>query len=560
MKAGPKDTYRSSRMTTEGPGPAITPRTRARARHILDNYYIGPARDASVLEIWGYTPRMTYAPGEEVALHVSTTAERWSFEVGRDGLRYEPLLSEADLPGRHHDTPKDCSIVGCGWPEGARFKVPDDWRPGGYLITLTATRGNDRVEEHHLILVRRAAHLPPAPYLLVCATGTWVAYNCWGGSNHYDGITGPQANQYSPVLSSQRPWTRGFCKLPAGAPRALPDVPAKPGEMTRYPYMEWAYAYGYSKKYASSGWASYERLFARWAEAEGYELDVATLHDLDADPSRLNGHACAIFVGHDEYWSAPMRDAVDAYVDAGGRVARFAGNFLWQTRLEDRGQTQVCYKYEAVRDPMAASATPHLTTAAWEVAPVNRPGAATFGVNALRGIYAGLGGCAGNGAGGFTVYRPDYWCFDGAGLGFGDVLGASSRIFGYEVDGLDYRMQGGLPFPTGSDGASAEINILAMGLAANIEVDRKVWGETLYVGASDAAFKAKALYGEVSAKTLDASARGTGMIIAWRKGAGDIFTAATCEWVAGLERRDLQVMAVTRNVLDRFGGPAAAPA
>ena len=30
-------------------------RTRARARHILDHYYIGPARTADVLEIWGYT-------------------------------------------------------------------------------------------------------------------------------------------------------------------------------------------------------------------------------------------------------------------------------------------------------------------------------------------------------------------------------------------------------------------------------------------------------------------------------------------------------------------------
>ena len=42
-----------------------------------------------------------------------------------------------------------------------------------------------------------------------------------------------------------------------------------------------------------------------------------------------------------------MRDAVDAYVDQGGHVARFAGNFMWQTRLEDEGQRQVCYKYVA---------------------------------------------------------------------------------------------------------------------------------------------------------------------------------------------------------------------
>jgi hypothetical protein len=329
--------------------------------------------------------------------------------------------------------------------------------------------------------------------------------------------------------------------------------------MTRYPYMEWAYAYGYSKKYASAGWASYERHFARWAESAGYDLDFATLHELDNDPDRLTGHACAIFVGHDEYWSAPMRDAVDSYVEAGGRAARFAGNFLWQTRISDDGQTQTCYKYVAERDPMAASATPHLTTAAWEVAPVNRPGALTFGVNALRGVYAGLGRCAGNGPGGFTIYRPGHWAFAGAGLGYGDVLGATSRIFGYEVDGLDYRMEDGLPCPTCTDGAVPDITILAMGLATNIESDTGVWGETLYIGSADAAFKAKALFGEATPQTLDACARGNGMIVHWHKGAREVFTAATCEWVAGLMRGDAQVIAVTRNVLDRFGGISATP-
>jgi hypothetical protein len=543
---------------TEGPGPAITPRTRARARHILDHYYIGPARDPRVLEIWGYTPRMSYAPGDEVVLHVSTTAERWSFEVGRDGLRYEPLLQMDDLPGHHRDTPADCSVTGCGWPESARFTVPDDWRPGGYLITLRAERDGDRIEEHHLILIRRARHLPPAPYVLVCATGTWVAYNCWGGSNHYEGITGPDGNAFSPVLSTQRPWTRGFCKLPPGAPRALPERPQKPGEMVRYPYMEWAYAYGYSKKYASSGWASYERPFARWAEAEGRDFDFATLHNLDSDPDLLSRHRCAIFVGHDEYWSARMRDAIDAFVEAGGKVARFAGNFLWQTRIEDQGRNQICYKYTAEHDPKAKGSTPHLTTAAWEVAPVNRPGALTFGVNALRGVYAGLGRCVGNGPGGFTVYRPGHWAFANTGLGYGDQLGAGSRIFGYEVDGLDYQMDDGLPYPACTDGSVPEIAILAMGLATNIENDTGAWGETLYIGAADAEFKAKALFGAVTPETLDASARGNGMIIHWQKGRGEIFTAATCEWVMGLTRGDAQVIAVTRNVLDRFGsGPTS---
>lgn len=110
----------------EGIGPATTPRTRARARHILDNYYIGPARDHAVLEIWGYTPRFSYHPGETVDLHVSTTAPLWDLEIGRDGLEYQPMLVETDLVGVHHATPEDCSVAGCGWPVSYSFRVPND--------------------------------------------------------------------------------------------------------------------------------------------------------------------------------------------------------------------------------------------------------------------------------------------------------------------------------------------------------------------------------------------------------------------------------------------------
>ncbi len=323
--------------------------------------------------------------------------------------------------------------------------------------------------------------------------------------------------------------------------------------MVRYPYMEWAYAYGYSKKYASAGWASYERHFARWAEGEGYEFDMIAQHDLQSDPALLKRYSCAVFVGHDEYWSAGMRDAVDRYVGAGGKIARFAGNFMWQTRIEDDGQTQVCYKYSADQDPLAGTDQEYLVSGAWEVAPVNRPGSLTFGVNALCGVYAGLGNCVGGGPGGFTIYRPDHWAFEGASIGYGDVLGACSRIFGYEVDGLDFSFEDGLPFPSCTGGAVPDIEILGIGLAANVEADHGVWGETLYIGSADAEPKAQALFGEVTPETLDASKRGNGMIISWPRGKGEIVTAATCEWVAGLIRNDAQVEQITRNVLDRFG-------
>ena len=70
-------------------------------------------------------------------------------------------------------------------------------------------------------------------------------------------------------------------------------------------------------------------------------------------------------------------------------------------------------------------------------------------------------------------------------------------------------------------------------------------------------YKARILHGAVDDQALDASRRGNGVIIFWPRGEGAVFTAATCEWVAGLLRGDHQVEQVTRNVLDRFGLPNA---
>ncbi len=536
-------------MTTTGSVPA--PRVLRTARHIVTNYYIGPAKSAKVLEIWGYSDRISYVPGETVSLHISTSADRYDVEIGRDGARYQTMQSWTNLPGEHHDTPRNCSAEGCNWPVAIEFDIPLDWPSGGYLLTFRGHRDGETVEEHHLIIIRAGAL--KAPMILLCATSTWVSYNCWGGSNAYEGLAGDDGRQFSPILSTQRPWSRGFCKLPEGAPRAIPEAASKPGDMVRYPYMEWAYAYGYSKKYASAGWASYERHFASWAETEGFAYDTATLHDLHADPDLLNDYFCAVIVGHDEYWSREMRLAMDNWVETGGRLARFAGNFLWQIRIEDEGRSQICHKYTALEtDPVMNTDDQHLLTTAWESQAVDWPGAQTVGVNGARGVYAGLGNCVGRGSGGFTIYRPDHWAFRDSHLGYGDVLGAGSRIYGYEVDGLDHVIKDGLPFPTTDDGASKDILILGLGLGTNAEADHDVWGEHLYIGANELEWKAQTMFGEVTPETLDKSERGNGMMIHWPRRKGEIFSAATCEWVMGLTRRDPQIEQITRNVLRRF--------
>ena len=523
---------------------------------VLGNYAERPLRTPpSVVRIWSYADRLSYAPGEVLGLSVCTNAARHAVEIVHDGISPRTVFRREGIAGAWRDTPDDCSVTGCGWPVSLEVPVAADWPSGGYIIRTSARedgRGED-MHEHFFILRPKLGGGRRSRLLLVAATATWTAYNDWGGSNHYQGHCGPNGDRFSPILSIERPLAKGFVSLPPDAPRAVlmddPPIMAEP----RYPHMEWAYANGYSKKYMSSGWASFERHFVLWAEREGYALDIISQTDLHQRPDLLEGYACVVLAGHDEYWSWEMRDAIDAYAERGGRIARFAGNFMWQIRLEEEGRRQVCYKYIArAEDPLMQSGPRHLVTESWEAPEIGRPGAASFGLNATHGLYASWSGCSPRGAKGFPVYRPGHWAFAGTGLYYGDVLGASARIFGYEVDGLPYEIRGGLPFPADPSQVPDGLEILALGLSATIEEGPTILPGRSFLGAEDGEYVASVLTGRADAAAVEATKRGSGMIVHFPRGRGEVFHAGTCDWIMGLTLRDEMVMQVTRNVLNRF--------
>ena len=510
---------------------------------VRHHYYEAQTGDRHEPQIWAYTGRHSYGPGEVLELHVSTTCPSYRVTIRRDGTGNQTVWQSGEMAGAFHPAPPDCSVAGCGWPVALSLEIPADWASDGYLVILEGTHPAGPARHAHVVLIR-AAVAEPASLLLIACTGTWCAYNEWGGSNHYEGITGPEGNAFSPVLSSQRPWTRGFAELPPEAPR-IPCDPPPPGEPPVYPHMRWAHANGYSKKYASAGWASYERPFLNWCARAGYRADVASQYDLQLEPGLLARYRTAVIVGHDEYWSWEMRDAIDGFLDSGGRLARFAGNFYWQTRLEDNGRRQVCYKYRArAEDPQRH--TDRITTV-WDARDIARPACLTMGLSGAYGIYSGWSGCVARGSGGFTIYRPEHWVFDGTVLGYGDVLGAEARIFGYEVDGLEYEIRHGLPYPVDAEG----VEILALSPATTVETSTD---PDPFIGLGDIQAVAQGLYGEVTPETLDRVSRGAGMIAHYRRGEGEVLNAASCNWVAGLIAGDPLVERVTKNVLDRFGG------
>ena len=80
---------------------------------------------------------------------------------------------------------------------------------------------------------------------------------------------------------------------------------------------------------------NWEAPFVTWAESNGYELEYASNMDLELRPEILKNYRLILSVGHDEYWSAPMRDSLEKFIAEGGNAAFFSGNSVcWQVRWD----------------------------------------------------------------------------------------------------------------------------------------------------------------------------------------------------------------------------------
>lgn len=505
---------------------------------VTGHYYEMASDDPALPQVWGYTAALSHAPGETLRLHAMSSAPQARLTIARDGLTPQTVL-QTTIATSFATTPADCSVRGCGWPLAFETQIPEDWPTGVYAVTL-------EIDGHasQAIFVLKPVW-PAARLALILATGTWCAYNDWGGSNHYQGLTGPTGGDFAANVSLLRPWATGFVRWPEDAPR----IPHASPLLTRprYPHMEYARGKGISKKYASSGWAAFERPFALWTEEQGIAFDYYTQHDLHADPGFLDAYPRAVIVGHDEYWTRDMRDHLDAWLDQGGQLARFGGNFFWQTRLSDDLTVQTCYKTRAeAEDPLGGT---ERLTSYWDHPQARRPAVATMGLTGSMGVYAGWSRCAAHGSGGFTLYRPDHWAMQGTGLGYGDVLGAASKIFGYEVDGIDYEIRHGLPHAAPDTGLEGELTIVGLSPATTLAHHTGRHDMDFFIGTLDAEEVAQNVYGEVTPETLGLASRGNGCMAEYRRGRGAVFNAASCEWVAGLIARERPVEVVTRNVL-----------
>jgi N,N-dimethylformamidase beta subunit-like protein len=443
------------------------------------------------LFVEGYTGRVSYEAGkEEVTLHVSTSATTWSLEIARLGAAREVVMTKTALPGAGHVVPENASSHGCGWPEAFKFTLPADWKSGYYQVVLRASdsggpyvqRNRRTAEGECFFIVRPAKPGERTKILLQLSSNTYNAYNNWGGFSLY-------SYHARAKLQGHRV---SFLRPPASQ------------------YWNW------------------EQPFVTWAEGNGYTLDFCANSDLEFHPELLANYKLVLSVGHDEYWSAKMRDHLEDFIGKGGNVAFFSGNTCcWQVRNEDEGRALTSWKQWYNLDPIYASDDHKLLSTAWSHHLVGRPENQLTGVGFLFGGYHRSHGQFMDGKGSFTVHRPEHWIFVETNLKRNDEFGGKDTIVGYECDGCEFTLQNGLPMPTGRDGTPTNFTILAT-CPARWHPDDAFWYER-----------------------FDKQRVGAAVLGVYTRG-GSVFTCGSTDWAHGLRGKDPAVERITRNVLDKL--------
>ncbi len=502
--------------------------------------------------LWAYTDATSYAPGERVTFFASSPVPLVECQVARVGGEEVKMHEQGGLRVARQPFPEHAYRDGCGWRESFAFDVGRDWPSGYYRVRLAA----GELAAEHFFVVRSANPGRTARHVMVLATNTYQAYNGWGGRNLYgnDASLADSPDQLvhrptpSPVVAWDRPWSR--CLLAAPVPTRIP-TPARRGmgEPLGLPDAAAAYAAaGGSIWDMPAGFVNkWEQQFVAWAERAGIALDFLAQSDLDADANLLDPYASTLSVGHDEYWTWEERDAVEAFVDAGGHAAFFSGNTCyWQVRPEREGRALAGYKFTAPSDdPVLGTGRESRLTSLWSDPLIGRPETHMTGLSFSRAGYARVGYALSRGSAGYTIYRPEHWCLAGTDLFYGDTLGDEFGLCAYETDGCAFRFEAGRPVPTGEGGTPEGFEIVGIAPATLGEPDPTP-GEAL-LGRHDAEFAAARLFdGDV-----ERALRGHAAFGSFRRGRGEVFSTGTTEWAWGLAAGDPFIDRITRNVLAR---------
>ncbi|HEV2370592.1 MAG TPA: N,N-dimethylformamidase beta subunit family domain-containing protein [Streptosporangiaceae bacterium] len=446
-------------------------------------------------------------------LHVASDAPKFRFDFFRQGAGVafagsSPWFS-GPAPGGSPAADADF-----GWA-GFRFDVPADWASGVYVAVIVEWDGIGvpppvtppaglYATDGQLLFVLRSAE-PGAAATILCKFSlfTFHAYNITGGGAFYRvGIPSVPPDPPGAKVTLLRPGGG------TGGDLAYPDPDLYDPSLHPQTFPFW------------------DAPFISWLEGRGAPIEYCTDLDIHSDQGLLPNYRLLLSVGHDEYWSAPMRSNIESFIASGGNVAFFSGNTCWwRVHLVDNDTAMVCAKDTACSGPDL-----------WWSGLAGDPENSVTGVS-----YRNGGGWWGSKRAqtGYAVQFSGHWVFDGImGLSDGQVIGKAvvPPVVGYECDGAQFVYDSaGNAVPTGDDGTPTDFTILGLAPLTPPGDGTSGWSQCSREGSATSPYTATmGIY----------------------EHAGTVFTAATCEWPrVAASGSDTAVTMITDNVLTRLSAP-----
>jgi uncharacterized repeat protein (TIGR02543 family) len=274
--------------------------------------------------IQGFPTDLSVNKGDTVRFKIDTDATAYHIDVyrlgwyGGDGARLVGTgVVTATLPQTQPAPLYDAAtaMTDCGnWAESAHWDVPPSAVSGVYYALLIRDDGTPG-RSHVIFVVRDDAST--SDVLMSTSDSTWNAYNLYGGASLYPAGGAAPGFNHATKASYNRPL----------------DIRHADGSIGDDLFQ-----------------AEYAML--RWLERNGYDVTYTTSVDSARRGNLIQQHRLFVMVGHDEYWSAEMRNHVTAARDAGVHLGFFSGNEVyWKVRWEPSidgsatpYRTMVCYK------------------------------------------------------------------------------------------------------------------------------------------------------------------------------------------------------------------------
>lgn len=343
--------------------------------------------------IEGFADQVSAVAGDTVTLYVNTAAPTFRVEAYRmgyyGGVGGRLVWRSDPLPGVQQPDPSvvpTVNTIQCQWQPSIELTIGADWPPGAYLLKLV---GSGNQQQFVPLCVRDDSST--AAFVVQHSVTTWQAYNRWGGNSLYYG----------------NPFGQLSFVHPPGSGSTFGDR-ARIVSFDR-PY-DWDWGSG------SADFLGNELPVVLLAESLGLDVTYWTDVDLHLRPQLLARHHCLFSLGHDEYWSLPMRQGATSALQAGTNLAFLGANACYrQIRFEDSpvgpSRLQVCYK-DAAEDPMNGVDDAEVTGPTWASPPTDWAESQLIG-----SMYQDVEAYAD-----MVVFDPSHWLLEGTGLGAGQHL------------------------------------------------------------------------------------------------------------------------------------------